>query len=100
MKSGIFNLGTGRAQSFNDVGTSVINLVLKTKKTTEELYNDGLIEYIPFPEGLNDKYQAYTQADISFLKESGYNELFTSVENGVIKHVAFQEKKFCRIYSK
>lgn len=71
-KSGIFNVGTGRAQSFNDVANSVI-----------AWHGKGKIEYISFPESLKGCYQSYTQADISALRTAGYVEDFHTVEAGV-----------------
>ncbi len=52
-----------------------------------ELQQQGLIEYIPFPEALRGKYQSYTQADIGALRSSGYAEPFLTVEQGVAKYV-------------
>jgi ADP-L-glycero-D-manno-heptose 6-epimerase len=77
-KSGIFNLGTGRAQSFNDV----VRAVLKW-------HGRGEVEFIPFPEHLKGAYQSYTQADISALRAAGYNAPFQSVEDGVPKYLAW-----------
>lgn len=70
--SGIFNLGTGRAQTFNDVARSVI-----------AWHHKGQIEYIPFPEHLKGHYQSYTQADITLLRDVGCDVSFKSVEEGV-----------------
>lgn len=64
-KSGIFNCGSGRAQPFNDVALTVVNSLSGTDYTLEEAVSKGLIEYIPFPEALKGKYQAYTQADLT-----------------------------------
>ncbi len=90
-KSGIFNLGTGHAQSFNDVAVATINSMLnadgKPALSIAELQQKGLISYIPFPDQLRGKYQSYTQADISALRNSGYTEPFLSVEQGVAKYV-------------
>ncbi len=86
-KSGIFNLGTGQAQSFNDVAVATINALRNTEGkpalSLAEMQKQGLISYIPFPEALRGKYQSYTQADISALRGSGYGEHFLSVEQGV-----------------
>jgi ADP-L-glycero-D-manno-heptose 6-epimerase len=91
-QSGIFNLGTGQAQSFNAVAAATINAVRvcagESALTLAELQQQGLISYIPFPEQLRGKYQSYTQADISALRDSGYDEPFLSVEQGVAKYVA------------
>jgi ADP-L-glycero-D-manno-heptose 6-epimerase len=90
-KSGIFNLGTGQAQSFNDVAAATINALRKNESKPElslaEIQQQGLISYIPFPEQLRGKYQSYTQADISALRSSGYSEDFLSVEQGVARYV-------------
>lgn len=71
-KSGIFNVGTGRSQSFNDVANAVI-----------AWHGTGDIEYIPFPEHLKGRYQSFTQADISALRQAGYTLPFKTVEEGV-----------------
>ena len=90
-KSGIFNLGTGQAQSFNDVAVAAINTlrIAESKPVLglAEMQQQGLISYIPFPEQLRGKYQSYTQADIGALRNSGYAEPFLSVEQGVAKYV-------------
>ena len=90
-QSGIFNLGTGKAQSFNDVAVATINSLRvaenKTALSHAELLAQGLIEYVPFPDALRGKYQSYTQADISALRHVGYGLPFLSVEQGVGKYV-------------
>ena len=90
-QSGIFNLGTGYAQSFNDVAVATINSLLnvegKPALSIAELQQKGLISYIPFPDQLRGKYQSYTQADISELRKCGYKEPFLSVEQGVARYV-------------
>jgi ADP-L-glycero-D-manno-heptose 6-epimerase len=90
-KSGIFNLGTGQAQSFNDVAAATINTLRiaegKLALSLAELQQQGLISYIPFPDQLRGKYQSYTQADIGALLGSGYIEPFLNVEQGVARYV-------------
>ena len=90
-QSGIFNLGTGQAQSFNDVAVATINTLRKAEGqpelSLEELHQKGMISYIPFPEALRGKYQSYTQADIGALRGSGYAEPFLTVEKGVGRYV-------------
>ena len=90
-KSGIFNLGTGQAQSFTDVAVATINTLRKSESKTVlslvEMQQQGLIGYIPFPEQLRGKYQSYTQADIGALRDSGYTEPFLTVEQGVASYV-------------
>lgn len=91
--SGIFNCGTGRAQTFNDVATAVINTVNATQSPTAELVSRGLITYIPFPEKLRGKYQSFTQADMSKLRAAGLPGDFMNVEQGVAAYVADLAKK-------
>jgi ADP-L-glycero-D-manno-heptose 6-epimerase len=85
--SGIFNCGTGRAQTFNELAAATINAVQETRHSVSELVGKGLIEYIPFPAGLQEKYQSYTQADLSRLRGVGYPGEFQSVEQGVAAYV-------------
>jgi len=90
-KSGIFNLGTGRAQSFNELAVANVNscraLTGEPKQSLDELLRQGFIEYIPFPEALRGKYQSFTQADLTRLRQAGYDALFASVEEGVAHYV-------------
>jgi ADP-L-glycero-D-manno-heptose 6-epimerase len=91
-KSGIFNLGTGRAQPFNDIASTVVNSLraIEGEATTlslAELVQRGLIEYIPFPDALRGKYQCFTQADQSKLRAAGYDAPFLSVQEGVDRYV-------------
>jgi ADP-L-glycero-D-manno-heptose 6-epimerase len=90
-QSGVFNVGTGRAQSFNEVAAAVIN-TLRAKEgeaplSVEQLRSQNLIEYIAFPAGLKEKYQSFTQADTSALRKAGYAAPFLSVEDGVPSYV-------------
>ena len=75
-KSGIFNVGTGRSQSFNEVANAVINW-----------HGRGEIEYIAFPEHLKSRYQSFTQADITALRAVGYNHEFANVATGVTAYL-------------
>lgn len=70
--SGIFNVGSGKAQSFNDVANAVI-----------KWHGTGKIRYVPFPEHLHGAYQSFTQADLTQLRQSGCDVEFRSVEDGV-----------------
>ena len=70
--SGIFNLGSGRAEPFKAIGETVI-----------DYYGRGAIEYIDFPEELKGRYQSYTRADITRLREAGYDREFRTVAEGV-----------------
>ena len=85
--SGIFNLGTGRAQTFNEVAQAVINTIEKSSKSVAELLKEKKIEYIPFPEALKGKYQSHTQADLSRLRAAGYKDEFLTVQEGVARYV-------------
>ncbi len=71
-KSGIYNLGTGRSQSFNDVANAVV-----------AWHGEGSLKYVPFPEHLKGSYQSFTEADMSALRAAGYDAPFKSVEEGV-----------------
>jgi ADP-L-glycero-D-manno-heptose 6-epimerase len=90
--SGVFNCGTGRAQSFNELATAVINAAQGTNHTLKDLVSRGLIEYVPFPPGLIDKYQSFTQADLARLRAAGYAREFKPVEEGVAAYVAELQK--------
>jgi ADP-L-glycero-D-manno-heptose 6-epimerase len=85
--SGIFNCGTGRAQSFNRLAVAVINAVHGTHSTLHDIVGRKLIEYIPFPPALVGKYQSFTEADMSRLKAAGYPGEFMNVEQGVAAYV-------------
>ena len=86
--NGIFNVGTGRAQSFNDVATATLNTLEKANKTTAQWVSEGKLRYIEFPQALVGKYQSYTKADLSNLTISGdFNKSFATVEEGVKSYV-------------
>lgn len=85
--SGIFNCGTGRAQTFNEVAAAVINTVEGMDLSIEEIVDKGFVEYIPFPPQLVGKYQSYTQADLGRLREAGYEGAFRPVQEGVADYV-------------
>jgi len=90
-QSGIFNLGSGRAQPFNDVACAVVNTLRAldghVPLALETMATMGLIEYIPFPDALRGKYQCYTQADLGALRATGCNHTFADVATGVGKYV-------------
>ncbi|MEK6663336.1 MAG: ADP-glyceromanno-heptose 6-epimerase [Pseudomonadota bacterium] len=90
-QSGIFNVGTGRAQTFNDVAVATVNACRRAKGETElslaQLQQQGILEYIDFPEALKGKYQNFTQADISNLHHAGYNAPLLTVEEGCSLYV-------------
>ena len=90
-RSGIFNLGSGNAATFNAVATATINACRAAEGVAplafEALHRAGAIEYIAFPTGLRDKYQSYTQADLGGLRASGYAAPMRDIEEGVAKCV-------------
>ncbi len=90
--SGIFNLGTGRAQPFNDVASSVVNAMRQINGqpvlSLADLTEQGLLEYVPFPDALRGKYQCFTQADLSALRATGCNHQFADVQTGVASYMA------------
>ncbi|OYY75085.1 MAG: ADP-glyceromanno-heptose 6-epimerase [Gammaproteobacteria bacterium 28-57-27] len=73
---GIYNLGTGRAQSFNEVAQAVL-----------DFHGRGSIEYIPFPAHLQGAYQSFTEADMRALREAGYDAPFLTVQDGVARYL-------------
>jgi len=78
-KSGIFNCGTGRSRTFNEVASQVI----RTR-------GHGEIEYVPFPESLRGHYQSYTEADLDQLRACGYSRDFVSLEEGVREYLLWR----------
>lgn len=86
--SGIFNVGTGRAESFEKLGESVFHALGRKAE----------IEYIEMPENLRGKYQYYTQADMEKLRAAGYNADFHSLEWGVADYVRNYLEPDFRIY--
>jgi ADP-L-glycero-D-manno-heptose 6-epimerase len=85
--SGIFNCGTGRAQTFNRLAVAVINAVNDTQDTLHDVVARGLIQYVPFPEKLVGKYQSFTEADLTKLRRAGYPGEFMTVEQGVAAYM-------------
>jgi ADP-L-glycero-D-manno-heptose 6-epimerase len=89
--SGVFNLGTGRAQPFNDVAVAVVNGCRRSAGqpplTLQQQLSGGLIAYVPFPQALMGKYQSYTQADLGALRSTGCDVEFADVAEGVARYV-------------
>jgi ADP-L-glycero-D-manno-heptose 6-epimerase len=96
--SGIYNLGTGRSQPFNDLAAATVNACRaaegKEKMSLQQLVDAELIRYIPFPDALKGKYQSFTEADITQLREAGYEEPFYDVEQGVSRYVKWMLERF------
>jgi len=88
--SGIFNVGTGRAQTFNDTACAVVNACREAEGqaplSLAAMQAERLIDYAPFPEALQGKYQHFTQADVAMLRRAGYEEPFLSVDEGVARY--------------
>jgi len=76
-ESGIYNLGTGKARSFEDL----------VKATYAGLDQPANIHYIDMPEDIRDKYQYFTEAKMEKLRKAGYGEAFYSLEDGVDDYV-------------
>ena len=74
---GLFNVGTGEARSFKDLAEATFKAAGKEPK----------INYIDMPEHLREKYQYFTQADMTKLRSAGFNADFTSLEEGVRDYV-------------
>ena len=95
-KSGIFNLGTGCAQPFNDVAIAVVNTLRagqnEASLSHDEAVRGGLIDYIDFPAALSGKYQSYTQADLRTLRAAGCGHAFADVQTGVAAYMQWLSK--------
>lgn len=76
-ESGLYNLGTGKARTFRAL----------VESTFAAMDKESVIEFIPTPEDIRDKYQYYTEADMSKLINAGYDQAFTSLEEGVEDYV-------------
>ena len=74
--SGIFNMGTGNCQSFKEMAESVI-----------DYHGKGEIEFIPFPDHLKGSYQSFTEADLTKLRNAGYDAPFKTVQEGVKEYM-------------
>ena len=87
--NGIFNVGSGRAQSFNDVATATLNTLEDVDNNTQHWVQSDKLRYIEFPPALVGKYQSYTKADLTNLTITGdYNRTFAKVEEGVAHYVS------------
>lgn len=76
-ENGIYNLGTGQARTFMDLATT----------TFKALGKEPDIFFIDTPEDIRDKYQYFTEADMTKLREAGFTEDFTSLEAGILEYV-------------
>ncbi len=89
--SGVYNCGTGRAQPFNDIAMAVVNTLRdgsgQPAGSLDSLVHEGAIRYVPFPDDLKGRYQSYTQADTTALRDAGYTASFRDVATGVAEYV-------------
>ena len=86
--NGIYNIGTGKARAFKDLATSVMSSMGKTPHIT----------YIDMPEDLQGKYQYFTEATMTKLRATGYEQTFYSLEDGVkdyVQNYLMQEDAYC-----
>jgi ADP-L-glycero-D-manno-heptose 6-epimerase len=90
-RSGIFNLGSGGAATYNQVAVATLNAVRVARGeaacTLAELVAAGTIEYVPFPAALVGKYQSFTEADLGKLRAAGYRAPMLTVEQGIPRYV-------------
>ena len=77
--NGLFNIGTGRARTWNDLAQALFTAVNKPAK----------IEYIDMPEAMRPKYQYFTQAQMQKLRNAGYQKPFTTLEEAVKDYVGY-----------
>jgi ADP-L-glycero-D-manno-heptose 6-epimerase len=75
-RKGVFNVGSGQARTFNDAAKVLIARL-----------GAGAVDYVPFPSSLAGKYQSFTQAELSSLRDAGYTESFSTLENGIAQSV-------------
>ncbi len=85
LRSGIYNVGTGKTYTFNLVAKNII-----------KYYGKGTIEYIDFPTILKKSYQTYTKADINKLINIGYNLPFTDLKSGLFKYMNYLDSQFSK----
>jgi len=76
-KNGIFNIGTGKAQTWIELVTALFNALSKPVK----------IDFVDMPEDIREKYQYFTEANLTKLKQAGYDKSISNVENGVNDYV-------------
>jgi ADP-L-glycero-D-manno-heptose 6-epimerase len=98
-RSGIYNCGTGRSQTFNEVAVATINAVSKRRgealMSLDEMLDQQVITYRPFPEGLESRYQSFTEANLERLRDSGSEVTFHDVASGVEAYVDFLTTSIC-----
>jgi ADP-L-glycero-D-manno-heptose 6-epimerase len=92
-RSGIYNCGTGQSQTFNEVAVATINSVRKKQGnkslTLDRMLSEKIVTYRSFPEGLESRYQSFTEADLGLLRTAGSKVKFRDVDAGVKAYVDF-----------
>jgi ADP-L-glycero-D-manno-heptose 6-epimerase len=95
--SGVYNLGTGRAQPFNDIAVAVVNADRAARGepalSLEQMVSAGRVEYIDFPQALVGKYQCFTEADLTRLRAAGCAHPFADVAEGVARYVGWLQAR-------
>jgi ADP-L-glycero-D-manno-heptose 6-epimerase len=90
-RCGIFNVGSGRAATFNAIATAAVNACRvadgEAAHPQAELVADGVIRYIPLPPALAGKYQSFTEADLTRLRAAGYAAPMRAIDEGVPRYV-------------
>ena len=89
--SGIYNVGTGKAQPFNDVALAVVSNLKPEAglQSAADLVARNYLEYVPFPDKLKGKYQSFTQADVQQLRHAGFDKPFLDVQRGVARYISW-----------
>ncbi len=82
-KSGVYNLGTGKARSFYELALNTV----RAKEDDYDIKGEDVIDFIPMPEDLRGKYQYFTQAEMNKSKKAGYEKPFYTLEEGVKDYV-------------
>ncbi len=89
---GIYNVGSGRARSFNEVALAVINFHRKRRGLSmidlREAVDSRRINYVAMPATLVGRYQSFTEADLTRLRSAGYKEDFADIESGIARYLS------------
>jgi len=89
INNGLYNIGTGNARTYNDLAKAIFKAVGK----------DPLINYIDTPEDIREKYQYFTEADMTKVKSAGYEKAFISLEETVAHYVNEYLAKGNKVYT-
>ena len=89
INNGLYNIGTGSARTYNDLAKAIFKAVGK----------DPVINYIDTPEDIREKYQYFTEADMTKVKSTGYEKVFMSLEETVAHYVNEYLAKGNKVYT-